>query len=74
MSKQNETSENYEQGNSSLGVVMLRLTQDEKDLMVEGIESAIAICDWDNYNKEEYESPKSQISWYYSLISKLNEA
>lgn len=54
--------------------VMLRLTQEEKELMIEGIESAVAICDWDNYNKEEYENPKAQISWYYSLITKLNEA
>lgn len=72
MSKENKIEKT--QGNGDLAVVMLRLNREEKELMIEGIHSAIAICDWDNYNKEEYENPKAQISWYYHLISKLNEA
>ena len=52
--------------------VVLCLSKEEKDLIVEGLNSAIAICDWDNYQKEKYESPKAQVSWYYGLIEKLN--
>tara|TARA_R110000851_G_scaffold148209_1_gene288544 strand:+ start:81 stop:389 length:309 start_codon:yes stop_codon:yes gene_type:complete len=54
--------------------VVLCLSKEEKDLIVEGLNSAIAICDWDNYQKEKYESPKAQVSWYYGLIEKLNKA
>ncbi|NQY30549.1 MAG: hypothetical protein HRT69_13895 [Flavobacteriaceae bacterium] len=54
--------------------VMLCFSDEEKKLNIDGLESAIAICDWDNYDKEEYENPNAQISWYYSLIEKLNKA
>ena len=60
--------------NLNISGVMLRFSDDEKKLNIDGLESAIAICDWDNYNKEDYENPKAQISWYYHLIAKLNEA
>lgn len=45
--------------------------QDEKELTIDALHKAIAICDWDNFLREEYENPKAQISYLYALIEKF---
>lgn len=47
------------------------LNQDEKELTIDALHKAIAICGWDNFLREEYENPKAQISHIYALIEKF---
>lgn len=54
--------------------IMLFIDNDEKILLRDGLASAIAICDWDNYKKDEYDHPDEQINDYYRLIEKINKA
>jgi hypothetical protein len=54
--------------------VMPRFSSEQVELNKKAIESAIAICDWDNYDKDKYKSPKEQITDMYWLIENLNGA
>ena len=54
--------------------VMLRFSSEQVELNKKAIESAIAICDWDNYDKDKYKSPKEQINDMHWLIKNLNGA
>lgn len=49
----------------------LSFSENEINLNVSAIETAIATCDWDSYDKNLYDNPSDQISDMYWLIETL---
>lgn len=50
--------------------INITLDKDEQQLLIDSIEAAITITDWDSYDSENYENPEAQISWMNHLICK----
>lgn len=53
--------------------IILCFSKEEIELNIDAVESAIAICDWDCYQNDKYDSPKEQITDMYWLIDKLKD-
>lgn len=51
----------------------IHLSSRQIELNKKAIETAIAVCDWDSYDKSKYNSPKEEITDSYWLIEKLTQ-
>lgn len=51
----------------------MNFTEKEKELLLDALETAVSITDWDNFSKKHFENPKEHQHQLYLLIDKINE-